>query len=43
MTARIHKYKFSALALITVKHDAAVQDKIPMCQQKDLYSASFVE
>lgn len=38
MTASIHKYKFSAQALITVKHDAVLQDKIPTCQQKDLDS-----
>lgn len=33
----------SAEALITVKHDAALQDKIPTCQQKDLESACFVD
>lgn len=44
MTASIHKYKFSAQALITVEHDAVLQDnKIPMCQQKDLDSACSVD
>lgn len=44
MTASIHAYKFSAQPLITVKHDAVLQDnKIPTCQQKDLDSACFVD
>lgn len=43
MTASIHKYKFSVQALITVKHDTVLQDKIPTCQQKDLDSTCFVD